>query len=52
MEVKVKDLIEKLQKLEQDTEILIEGDEFGRIAKYKDIDKQDFYSIEGKTWEY
>ena len=46
----VRELIEKLQELDQNTEILIEGYYFGEISTFTDLDSQDFYVIEGKRW--
>lgn len=48
----VRELIENLEQLNQDTEIFIEGYEFGKILTYDDIDEENFYVIEGKTWKY
>lgn len=48
--MEVRELIERLQKLEQNREILIEGYDFGKISNFTDINSQDFYVIEGKRW--
>lgn len=48
----VRELIEKLQELDQDKDILIEGYMIGEIELCDDVNGRIFYTISSKVEEY